>query len=49
LEQIEQLEQLRALERGVKIHVIQTTDRGIGVDTPQDVVTVEEILSRRGE
>jgi 3-deoxy-manno-octulosonate cytidylyltransferase (CMP-KDO synthetase) len=48
LEQIEQLEQLRALERGIKIHVIQTTDRGIGVDTPQDVTTVEEILAKGG-
>jgi 3-deoxy-manno-octulosonate cytidylyltransferase (CMP-KDO synthetase) len=45
LERVEQLEQLRALERGVRIHVIQTEDHSIGVDTPEDVKIVEEQLN----
>ncbi len=38
LEQIEKLEQLRALERGYRIGVTETVDdAGIEVDTPQDL------------
>ena len=37
LESIEQLEQLRALERGVKIKTTVTTYESIAVDTPQDL------------
>lgn len=44
LEQAEQLEQLRALEHGVKIRVILTAHSSIGVDNPADVETVERIL-----
>lgn len=36
LEQIERLEQLRALERGVRIAVGITTRAAVGIDTPQD-------------
>lgn len=45
LEQTEQLEQLRALEHGVKIRVVITTHASIGVDSPDDVPTVERLLS----
>jgi len=37
LEQAESLEQLRAIEHGVKIRVIQAETRSTGVDTPEDV------------
>ena len=44
LEQAEQLEQLRALEAGVKIKTIRTDIETIGVDTPQDLARVEKFL-----
>ena len=47
LEQIESLEQLRVLEKGYKILVVETkTDRnsGVSVDTPQDLDRVNKIL-----
>jgi 3-deoxy-manno-octulosonate cytidylyltransferase (CMP-KDO synthetase) len=48
LEQAEQLEQLRALENGMKIRVIVSESNSIGVDTPEDALEVERlILSRR--
>jgi 3-deoxy-manno-octulosonate cytidylyltransferase (CMP-KDO synthetase) len=37
LEQTERLEQLRALEHGVRIRVLLTPHGSIGVDTPADV------------
>ncbi len=37
LEMTEELEQLRALENGIKIKVLKTTYKGIGVDTPEDI------------
>jgi 3-deoxy-manno-octulosonate cytidylyltransferase (CMP-KDO synthetase) len=47
LEQAEQLEQLRALQKGVKIRVIVSETAAIGVDTPEDAEAVERfILSR---
>jgi 3-deoxy-manno-octulosonate cytidylyltransferase (CMP-KDO synthetase) len=50
LERAEQLEQLRALENGVKIRVIVSESDSIGVDTPEDASEVERmILSRRNE
>src|SRR5438132_459407 len=45
LEQTEQLEQLRALEHGVKIRVVITKHASIGVDTPDDVALAEQRLS----
>lgn len=48
LEQAEQLEQLRALENGMKIRVIVSEAGPLGVDTPEDATEVERlILSRR--
>jgi 3-deoxy-manno-octulosonate cytidylyltransferase (CMP-KDO synthetase) len=50
LEQAEQLEQLRALENGMKIRVIVSESNSIGVDTPEDATKVERlIMSRRNE
>lgn len=40
LEQAEQLEQLRVLEHGYRIKVIETTQETIGVDTPEDLERV---------
>lgn len=45
LEEIEKLEQLRALENGFKIKVAETSFETIGVDTPQDLERVEKWLS----
>ncbi|HEU4401741.1 MAG TPA: 3-deoxy-manno-octulosonate cytidylyltransferase [Candidatus Polarisedimenticolia bacterium] len=44
LERIEGLEQLRALERGRSIRVLDARGRYLGVDTPADVVAVEKAL-----
>jgi 3-deoxy-manno-octulosonate cytidylyltransferase (CMP-KDO synthetase) len=44
LEQEEGLEQLRALERGHRIKVVDTTYRGFGVDTPEDLERARALL-----
>jgi 3-deoxy-manno-octulosonate cytidylyltransferase (CMP-KDO synthetase) len=44
IEQSESLEQLRALDHGIGIDVILTTQDTIAVDTPQDIELVEEHL-----
>ena len=41
LEMTERLEQLRALERGECIHVVEASHRTIGVDTLQDLLRAE--------
>ena len=46
LEDIEKLEQLRALENGYKIKTIETEFDTIGVDTPEDLKKVEELLKK---
>lgn len=48
LEQREKLEQLRLLENGFPIQVVQTSHKGYGVDRPEDIAVVEEILKRKG-
>lgn len=50
LERIEQLEQLRALENGYEIKVVESEEETIGVDTEQDLERVRSTFgSRRGE
>ena len=50
LEVTESLEQLRALENGYRIRVIETPFRSIGVDTPADLEEVRRLfLTRKGE
>ena len=44
LERTEQLEQLRALERGATIKVIEAAAPSIGVDTPEDLERVRAIM-----
>jgi 3-deoxy-manno-octulosonate cytidylyltransferase (CMP-KDO synthetase) len=44
LEKTEKLEQLRALENGFSIKVLVTPHDSIGVDRPEDIALVEEIL-----
>ena len=44
LERIEQLEQLRALENGYRIKVLETDEETIGVDTEQDLERVRAIF-----
>jgi 3-deoxy-manno-octulosonate cytidylyltransferase (CMP-KDO synthetase) len=52
LEMAESLEQLRALENGVKIRVVQVKHLSVGVDTPADAKAVtpmlEALLTKRG-
>jgi 3-deoxy-manno-octulosonate cytidylyltransferase (CMP-KDO synthetase) len=48
LEQAEKLEQLRALENGIPIAVVQVDYDSVGVDVPEDVARVEEILATDG-
>jgi len=47
-EKVEKLEQLRALENGYKIKVIETDYHPIGVDVPKDIEKIEKILKSRG-
>jgi len=49
LEVAERLEQLRALELGIRIAVATVTHDSIGVDEPKDVQKVEAILKLRSE
>ncbi|MEO0181676.1 MAG: 3-deoxy-manno-octulosonate cytidylyltransferase [candidate division WOR-3 bacterium] len=48
LERIEGLEQLRALEMGLKIRAVQVKFRSCSVDRPEDVPVVERLLRERG-
>jgi 3-deoxy-manno-octulosonate cytidylyltransferase (CMP-KDO synthetase) len=45
LEKIEMLEQLRALENGAKIRVVEVTERSVGVDTQGDLEKVRALLN----
>jgi len=45
LEQAERLEQLRALENGFRIRVVNTEYESLGVDTPEDLERVNTIYS----
>jgi 3-deoxy-manno-octulosonate cytidylyltransferase (CMP-KDO synthetase) len=45
LEREEALEQLRVLEHGMKIRVVDTSYRGFGVDTPQDLERARALVA----
>lgn len=45
LENLEKLEQLRALENGMRIGAVKTTQKLIGVDVPDDIKKVEGALT----
>lgn len=47
LERSERLEQLRFLENGISIHVVETPYDAVGVDTEEDLRRVEGILIQR--
>ena len=47
LEQMESLEQLRVLENGYKIRVMETNYETIGVDTPEQLKEIEVLLNAK--
>jgi 3-deoxy-manno-octulosonate cytidylyltransferase (CMP-KDO synthetase) len=44
MERAEALEQLRALEHGIRIKAIETTFDSLGVDTPEDLARVRQLV-----
>ncbi len=48
LEGAERLEQLRALDHGVRVRVARVQHDSIGVDTPADARRVVQLLKKRG-
>lgn len=48
LERAESLEQLRALEHGIRIKAVETSFDTIGVDTPADLEQVRRLLTTSG-
>ena len=47
LETTEKLEQLRVLENGYKIKIIETSSLTLSVNTPQDIIRIENFLKQR--
>jgi len=48
LEDMEKLEQLRAMEHGYRIKVVTTEFEALGVDTPEDLERIRAIYAERG-
>ena len=48
LEKTEMLEQLRALENGARIKVVEVSESSIGVDTAEDFARVKELIEKLG-
>jgi len=48
LEHLEKLEQLRALENGFRIKMVEVSSPTLSVDTPGDIIKVEEFLRKKG-
>ncbi len=46
LEISEKLEQLRAIENGIKIRVVETEFESVGVDTPDDLLKAQELYRK---
>jgi len=44
LEKVEKLEQLRVIENGYKIKVVETKHDTVGIDTPEDLVKATELI-----
>ena len=49
LEKVEKLEQLRVIENGYRIKMIETPFPTLSVDVPQDIIKVEEFLKKTNE
>ena len=49
LERLEALEQLRALEHGYRIKVVETLHDSVEVDTPEELARVSDIILRSQE
>jgi 3-deoxy-manno-octulosonate cytidylyltransferase (CMP-KDO synthetase) len=49
LERRERLEQLRAIEAGMRIDAIRVEDVPLGVDTPQDLERARSIITTWGK
>jgi len=47
LQETEDLEQLKVLESGIPIYVCEVEDQATGVDTPEDLKTVENFLCQK--
>jgi len=45
LEQIESVDMMRAVEHGYRVKIVETNNRLIGVDVPEDIERVEKILA----
>ena len=49
LEKTEKLEQLKALEHGFKIKMIETQHYALSIDVPQDIIRLEHFLEKKGK